>query len=71
MDYSSDLTYSLNCSQNCNLHSTRCQKLDDEILCEACSHNTNGQFCDKCRPGFYPDRKKNVENEDYCLPEKL
>uniref|UniRef100_A0A673AIT6 Netrin g2a n=1 Tax=Sphaeramia orbicularis TaxID=375764 RepID=A0A673AIT6_9TELE len=35
----------------CNLHAAQCLLRDATLMCD-CDHNTDGQDCQRCRPGF-------------------
>ena len=35
-------------------------------ICDNCQHNTEGQHCQRCKPGFYRDLKKPFSAPDAC-----
>lgn len=39
------------CRCKCNLHASQCTLRDATLQCE-CDHNTSGQDCQRCSPGF-------------------
>ncbi|XP_051880562.1 laminin subunit alpha-2 [Pristis pectinata] len=45
----------------CHGHSSYCDDITGECL--NCQHDTVGQFCDKCRPGFYGDPTRGTPND--------
>lgn len=49
---------------NCNNHSP--QGCDFASRCWRCEHNTEGQFCERCKKGFYGDATKGTAFD--CLP---
>ncbi|XP_028966336.1 laminin subunit alpha-1 [Galendromus occidentalis] len=51
----------------CNGHATEC-RFDEQAdsVCVHCTGNTAGQFCEKCKPGFY--RTANMLPHDDCIP---
>lgn len=51
----------------CNGHATEC-RFDDQAksVCVHCTGNTDGQFCEKCKTGFY--RTANMLPHDDCIP---
>lgn len=62
---------------NCNDHATKCT-YDEAIyeasgrvsggLCLNCQHNTQGIHCEKCKPYFYRDYNKSLNDPSVCLP---
>ncbi|XP_064011021.1 netrin-4 isoform X2 [Pogoniulus pusillus] len=37
-------------------------------VCDSCQHNTEGQHCQRCKPGFYRDLRKPFSAPDACKP---
>uniref|UniRef100_A0A4W3J836 Netrin-1 n=1 Tax=Callorhinchus milii TaxID=7868 RepID=A0A4W3J836_CALMI len=37
-------------------------------VCDDCKHNTEGQHCHRCQPGFYRDLRSHVSAPDVCKP---
>ncbi|NXX42423.1 NET4 protein, partial [Tricholaema leucomelas] len=37
-------------------------------VCDNCQHNTEGQHCQRCKPGFYRDLRKPFSAPDACKP---
>ncbi|XP_067998888.1 netrin-4 isoform X2 [Melanerpes formicivorus] len=37
-------------------------------ICDNCQHNTEGQHCQRCKPGFYRDLRKPFSAPDACKP---
>ncbi|XP_003782634.1 laminin subunit beta-4 [Otolemur garnettii] len=59
----------------CNGHSDRCHFDLSAYLasgsrsggvCEDCGHHTEGQHCDRCRPGFYRDPRRAASDPHAC-----
>ncbi|XP_034258637.1 netrin-4 isoform X2 [Pantherophis guttatus] len=62
-------------SCKCNGHSDTCHFDMDTWLasgnqsggiCDNCQHNTEGQHCERCKPGFYRDLRKPFSAPDTC-----
>ncbi|CAD6196078.1 unnamed protein product [Caenorhabditis auriculariae] len=47
---------------NCHSHSQRCRS----NTCEACNHNTTGDDCGLCLPGFFGDATRGTQED--CVP---
>ncbi|XP_055959509.1 laminin subunit beta-1-like [Patella vulgata] len=59
----------------CNEHATSC-RYDDTLgygVCEGCAHNTRGEFCDQCNPGYTmnPYFSRDTTNETTPLPKPI
>ncbi|RWS26837.1 laminin subunit beta-1-like protein, partial [Leptotrombidium deliense] len=62
---------------NCNNHATRC-KFDEAVfqasngvsggVCEDCQHNTEGKNCEFCKPLFYRDPQRSIDDPNVCQP---
>ena len=62
---------------NCNNHAQTCQ-FDHAVfeasgrvsggVCHACEHNTQGKNCEQCKPFFYRDVTKPLDDPNVCLP---
>lgn len=50
----------------CNGHANECIILNKQQKCVDCLHNTMGEHCDKCRPGFYGDAS--LKTPTACKP---
>ncbi|KAF3833381.1 hypothetical protein F7725_024585 [Dissostichus mawsoni] len=50
----------------CNAHSNRCSYIDfiNVVTCVSCRHNTRGQSCQHCRPGFYRNPSLSLQDEN-------
>ncbi|XP_065685295.1 netrin-4 isoform X2 [Patagioenas fasciata] len=64
-------------SCKCNGHADTCHFDMDAWLasgnrsggiCDNCQHNTEGQHCQRCKPGFYRDLRKPFSAPDACKP---
>uniref|UniRef100_A0A8C0HJA4 Netrin 4 n=1 Tax=Buteo japonicus TaxID=224669 RepID=A0A8C0HJA4_9AVES len=64
-------------SCKCNGHADACHFDMDAWLasgnrsggiCDNCQHNTEGQHCQRCKPGFYRDLRKPFSAPDACKP---
>uniref|UniRef100_A0A8C5SED8 Netrin-4 n=1 Tax=Laticauda laticaudata TaxID=8630 RepID=A0A8C5SED8_LATLA len=62
-------------SCKCNEHSDTCHFDMDTWLasgnqsggiCDNCQHNTEGQHCERCKPGYYRDLRKSFSAPDIC-----
>ncbi|KAM3832592.1 netrin-4 isoform 3-T3 [Vipera latastei] len=62
-------------SCKCNGHSDTCHfDMDTWLasgnqsggLCDNCQHNTEGQHCERCKPGYYRDLRKPFSAPDTC-----
>ncbi|XP_039214112.1 netrin-4 isoform X2 [Crotalus tigris] len=62
-------------SCKCNGHSDTCHfDMDTWLasgnqsggLCDNCQHNTEGQHCERCKPGYYRDLRKVFSAPDTC-----
>ncbi|XP_062418190.1 cell surface glycoprotein 1-like [Pungitius pungitius] len=53
----------------CNGHSNRCSYIDfiNVVTCVSCKHNTRGQNCQFCRPGYYSNALLSLDNENVCV----
>ena len=49
-------------------HSNRCEAVGNELYCTACGDNTQGQYCQECVKGFYPNGNKFIKEAEYCRP---
>ncbi|CAK9251930.1 unnamed protein product, partial [Sphagnum jensenii] len=60
---------------NCNNHATRCH-FDPAVyeatgkesggVCDECQHNTMGRNCEQCKPYFYRDPGRRIEDQYVC-----
>ena len=67
------LTFFIGC--NCNNHASRCH-FDKAVyaasgnvsggVCEDCQHNTMGKNCDRCKPFFFRDSARSLEDPYVC-----
>uniref|UniRef100_A0A670K235 Heparan sulfate proteoglycan 2 n=1 Tax=Podarcis muralis TaxID=64176 RepID=A0A670K235_PODMU len=49
---------------NCNQHTAECDAETGD--CQACQHNTEGQRCERCQPGFFGDARRGTPGD--CQP---
>ncbi|CAG2106617.1 unnamed protein product, partial [Medioppia subpectinata] len=62
---------------NCNSHAKRCH-FDPAVyeatgkvsggVCDDCQHNTMGRNCEQCKPYFYRDPGRRIEDHNVCQP---
>lgn len=62
---------------NCNNHATSCH-FDSALyestghvsggVCDGCQHNTMGPNCDLCKPFFYRDPQRDIQDPEVCRP---
>ncbi|XP_054168822.1 laminin subunit beta-1-like isoform X2 [Oppia nitens] len=62
---------------NCNSHANRCH-FDPAVfeatgkvsggVCDDCQHNTMGRNCEQCKPYFYRDPGRRIEDPQICQP---
>ena len=62
---------------NCNNHASRC-KFDHAVyeasgrvsggVCMECEHNTQGKNCEQCKPFFYRDIARSLDDPNVCVP---
>lgn len=62
---------------NCNNHATSCH-FDAALyeatghvsggVCDGCSHNTMGPNCEQCKPFFYRDPLRDIQDPEVCRP---
>nr|XP_023021103.1 laminin subunit beta-1 isoform X2 [Leptinotarsa decemlineata] len=62
---------------NCNNHATSCH-FDSALyeatgrvsggVCDGCQHNTMGPNCEQCKPFFYNDPKRDIQDPEVCRP---
>ncbi|KAH0519646.1 Netrin-4 [Microtus ochrogaster] len=63
----------------CNGHADTCH-FDSQVweasgnrsggVCTNCQHNTEGQHCQRCKPGFYRDLRRPFSAPDACKGER-
>ncbi|XP_069497983.1 netrin-G1 isoform X6 [Ambystoma mexicanum] len=53
----------------CNGHSNRCTYIDLilAVVCVNCKHNTRGQQCQSCRPGYFRNTAARLDDENVCI----
>ncbi|XP_061459815.1 netrin-G2 isoform X1 [Rhineura floridana] len=53
----------------CYGHSNRCSFIDflNLVTCISCKHNTRGQHCQHCRPGYYRNSSAELDDESVCI----
>ena len=61
---------------DCNDHTNNCH-FDDVIyvrsgrisggVCDDCQHNTEGQYCEVCKPSHYHNRELDISNFEACI----
>ncbi|XP_060132262.1 basement membrane-specific heparan sulfate proteoglycan core protein isoform X6 [Zootoca vivipara] len=49
---------------DCNEHTAECDTETGD--CQACQHNTEGQRCERCQPGFFGDARRGTPGD--CQP---
>ncbi|EFP07181.1 hypothetical protein CRE_13469 [Caenorhabditis remanei] len=62
---------------NCNRHALRCH-FDRAVyeasgfvsggVCDDCMHNTQGKNCEQCKPFYYRDPRRTIDDPHVCLP---
>ncbi|KAK9751877.1 Laminin EGF domain [Popillia japonica] len=62
---------------NCNNHATSCH-FDSAVyetsgrvsggVCDGCRHNTTGIHCEQCKPFFYRDPLRDIQDPEVCQP---
>ncbi|CAG9760320.1 unnamed protein product [Ceutorhynchus assimilis] len=62
---------------NCNNHATSCH-FDAALfetkgrvsggVCDGCQHNTMGSNCEQCKPFFYKDPERDIQDPEVCRP---
>ncbi|KAG5893086.1 hypothetical protein JTB14_029481 [Gonioctena quinquepunctata] len=62
---------------NCNNHATSCH-FDTALyestgkvsggVCDGCQHNTMGPNCEQCKPFFYNDPQRDIQDPEVCRP---
>ncbi|CAH1103667.1 unnamed protein product [Psylliodes chrysocephalus] len=62
---------------NCNNHATSCH-FDSALyestghvsggVCDGCQHNTMGPNCELCKPFFYRDPQRDIQDPEVCRP---
>lgn len=60
---------------NCNNHATSCH-FDSAVyeatgrlsggVCDGCQHNTMGPNCEQCKPFFYKDPTRDIQDPEVC-----
>ncbi|TRY66176.1 hypothetical protein DNTS_028290 [Danionella cerebrum] len=53
----------------CYNHSNRCSYIDviNAVICVRCKHNTRGQHCHLCKPGYYRNATAKPDDENICI----
>ncbi|XP_069497980.1 netrin-G1 isoform X3 [Ambystoma mexicanum] len=66
---SSGLTANHKRDCECNGHSNRCTYIDLilAVVCVNCKHNTRGQQCQSCRPGYFRNTAARLDDENVCI----
>ncbi|XP_034428396.1 netrin-G1 isoform X4 [Hippoglossus hippoglossus] len=57
----------VNCE--CFGHSNRCSYIEvlNTVICVSCKHNTRGQHCQLCKPGYYRNASAELDDENVCI----
>uniref|UniRef100_A0A4W4EG10 Netrin-G1 n=1 Tax=Electrophorus electricus TaxID=8005 RepID=A0A4W4EG10_ELEEL len=53
----------------CFGHSNRCSYIEllNTVICVSCKHNTRGQHCQLCKPGYYRNASADLDDENVCI----